>query len=87
MGYQMAKNLQSRLSPSDSIHLFDINKDAVHRLAKEMEVSQAGGATVKVAESVSDAAKDAVSLPATFSFFSFRFSIPHFYDEHVLSMI
>lgn len=59
-GYQMAKNLQSKLSPSDSIHLFDINKDAMHRLAEDMRTSQAGGAAVELAENVAEAAKDAV---------------------------
>ncbi|KAJ3553111.1 hypothetical protein NPX13_g10956 [Xylaria arbuscula] len=59
MGYQMAKNLQSKLSPSDSVRLFDINKDAMHRLAKDMRTSQAGGAVVDLADNVADAAKDA----------------------------
>lgn len=59
-GYQMAKNLQSKLSPSDSIRLFDINKDAMHRLAEDMRTSQAGGAVIELAENVADAGKDAV---------------------------
>ncbi|KAI1348150.1 NAD binding domain of 6-phosphogluconate dehydrogenase-domain-containing protein [Xylaria sp. FL0043] len=59
MGYQMAKNLQSKLSPSDSVRLFDINKDAMHRLAEDMRTSQAGGAVVELADNVADAAKDA----------------------------
>ncbi|KAI0413762.1 NAD binding domain of 6-phosphogluconate dehydrogenase-domain-containing protein [Xylaria grammica] len=59
MGYQMAKNLQSKLSPSDSVHLFDINKDAMHRLAKDMRASQAGGALVELAGSVAEAAREA----------------------------
>ncbi|KAI1821658.1 NAD binding domain of 6-phosphogluconate dehydrogenase-domain-containing protein [Xylaria intraflava] len=59
MGYQMAKNLQSKLSPSDSLCLFDINKDVTHRLAEEMRASQAGGAVVKLAENVGGVAKDA----------------------------
>ncbi|RYO90853.1 hypothetical protein DL766_003513 [Monosporascus sp. MC13-8B] len=59
MGYQMAKNLQSKLPPSDSIQLFDINKDAMRRLSDEMQESQAGGATVRLAESVNKAAKEA----------------------------
>ncbi len=60
-GYQMAKNLQSKLSPSDSVCLFDINKDAMHRLAEDMRTSRAGGAVVELADNVADAAKDAVS--------------------------
>ncbi|KAI1131315.1 3-hydroxyisobutyrate dehydrogenase [Nemania abortiva] len=59
MGYQMAKNLQSKLSPSDSVHLFDINKDAMQRLAEDMRTSQAGGAVVELADSAAEAAKDA----------------------------
>ncbi|KAI0120367.1 putative 3-hydroxyisobutyrate dehydrogenase G6G8.5 [Hypoxylon sp. NC0597] len=59
MGYQMAKNLQSKLPPGDSIRLFDINNDAVKRLAEEMRTSQAGGAAVEVACNANDAAKDA----------------------------
>ncbi|OTB06254.1 hypothetical protein M426DRAFT_318998 [Hypoxylon sp. CI-4A] len=58
MGYQMAKNLQSKLSPTDSVKLFDINGDAVKRLSEEMVASHLGGATVKVARNVNDAAKD-----------------------------
>ncbi|RYP28427.1 hypothetical protein DL767_007235 [Monosporascus sp. MG133] len=59
MGYQMAKNLQSKLPPSDSIQLFDINKDAMRRLSDEMQESQAGGATVHLAESANEAAREA----------------------------
>ncbi|KAI4863422.1 putative 3-hydroxyisobutyrate dehydrogenase G6G8.5 [Hypoxylon rubiginosum] len=59
MGYQMAKNLQSKLPPSDSITLFDINSDAINRLAGEMRSSQSGGAAVEVSRNVYDAAKEA----------------------------
>jgi 3-hydroxyisobutyrate dehydrogenase len=59
MGYQMAKNLQAKLPSHDSIRLFDINKDATHRLAEEMQVSSPGGATVKLVQNVADAAMDA----------------------------
>ncbi|KAI1381865.1 putative 3-hydroxyisobutyrate dehydrogenase G6G8.5 [Hypoxylon crocopeplum] len=58
MGYQMAKNLQSKLSSSDSVRLFDINIDATKRLAEEMQASQAGGAAVEIARSVNNAAKE-----------------------------
>ncbi|OTA69096.1 3-hydroxyisobutyrate dehydrogenase [Hypoxylon sp. EC38] len=58
MGYQMAKNLQSKLPPGDSVRLFDINNDAVKRLVEEMRTSQAGGAAIEVARSANDAAKD-----------------------------
>ncbi|KAI1401185.1 putative 3-hydroxyisobutyrate dehydrogenase G6G8.5 [Hypoxylon fuscum] len=59
MGYQMAKNLQSKLPPSDSVRLFDINHGATNRLAAEMRSSQSGGAAVEVAHDVNDAAKEA----------------------------
>lgn len=51
----MAKNLQSKLSPSDTIRLFDINRDAMQRLAGEMKAPSTteseGGAAVELAES------------------------------------
>ncbi|KAI0017617.1 putative 3-hydroxyisobutyrate dehydrogenase G6G8.5 [Xylariomycetidae sp. FL0641] len=62
MGYQMAKNLQMKLTPSDSIRLFDINKEAIHRLVEEMRIPQASGAVVEVAESTFEAAKDADTI-------------------------
>ncbi|KAI1498700.1 NAD binding domain of 6-phosphogluconate dehydrogenase-domain-containing protein [Biscogniauxia marginata] len=58
MGYQMAKNLQSRLPPGDSIRLFDINKEAMHRLAEEMRTSQVGGAAVTLAQNANEAATE-----------------------------
>jgi 3-hydroxyisobutyrate/3-hydroxypropionate dehydrogenase len=58
----MAKNLQSKLSPSDSVRLFDINKDAMHRLAEDMRTSQAGGAVIELAENIAEVAKDAVGI-------------------------
>lgn len=60
-GYQMARNLQSKLSPSDSIRLFDINTASAERLAKEMH-AQTGGAGASISSSVQEAAQDAVSL-------------------------
>ncbi|TLS27738.1 hypothetical protein PpBr36_01202 [Pyricularia pennisetigena] len=55
MGYQMAKNLQSKLSPTDTVRLYDINRDAMQRLAGEMKTSSrtetTGGAVVELAES------------------------------------
>jgi len=59
----MAKNLQAKLPPSDTIRLFDINTDAMEKLVREMKSSQAGGATVEMAPSAHDAARDAVSSP------------------------
>lgn len=57
----MAKNLQSKLSPSDTIRLFDINKGAMDKLSREMEASSPGGAVVALAESALDASNQAVS--------------------------
>ncbi|KAI0013015.1 putative 3-hydroxyisobutyrate dehydrogenase G6G8.5 [Xylariaceae sp. FL0662B] len=60
MGFQMAKNLQSKLSPSDSIRLFDVNHDAMRRLAEEMRIfSAGGGAVAELARDAQDAAQDA----------------------------
>lgn len=76
----MAKNLQSKLPPSDSITLFDINSDAINRLAGEMRSSQSGGAAVEVSRNVYDAAKEAVCIHC------FYITDPS-HDEYVLSMI
>lgn len=62
----MAKNLQSKLSPKDEIRIFDINKDAVSNLAKEMDQSQAGGAKVAAVDTARDASIEAVSYRASF---------------------
>ena len=59
-GFEMAKNLQAKLPPSDTIRLFDINKKAMEELSVEMKSSLAGGASVETADTVADAAKDAV---------------------------
>ncbi|KAK7956587.1 3-hydroxyisobutyrate dehydrogenase [Apiospora aurea] len=58
MGYQMARNLQAKLPPSDSIRIFDINQSAARRLAEDMKASQTGGAAVTTAETAKDAARD-----------------------------
>ncbi|KAL1872797.1 hypothetical protein VTK73DRAFT_1268 [Phialemonium thermophilum] len=59
MGFQMARNLQAKLSPKDNVRLFDVNRGAMERLAQEMEASQAGGAAVSFADSASDVAQAA----------------------------
>jgi 3-hydroxyisobutyrate/3-hydroxypropionate dehydrogenase len=56
----MAKNLQSKLTPSDKISIFDINTSAVQGLETEMKAAS-GGAAVEIAASAFDASKDAVS--------------------------
>ncbi|KAK3943330.1 3-hydroxyisobutyrate dehydrogenase [Diplogelasinospora grovesii] len=59
MGYQMARNLQAKLSPSDTVRLFDINKAAMQKLAEEMKTQQAGGAAVQLSQTAEEASKDA----------------------------
>lgn len=59
----MAKNLQAKLAPDDTLNLFDINKEAVQKLAAEIKASQTGGASVALAPNVADACKDAVRMP------------------------
>lgn len=69
----MAHNLQAKLSPSDSLRIFDINREAMQKLAADMAASQAGGASVGLADSAADASKEAVSVassPAHASFLS-----------------
>lgn len=55
----MAKNLQSKLQPSDKLSLYDINGGAMESLQTEMK-SASGGAAVELAASAHDAAKEAV---------------------------
>jgi ornithine cyclodeaminase/alanine dehydrogenase-like protein (mu-crystallin family) len=56
----MARNLQAKLPPSDTIRVFDINKAAAEKLVQEMKTQQAGGAAAQVARDAGDAARDAV---------------------------
>ncbi|KAK0620247.1 putative 3-hydroxyisobutyrate dehydrogenase G6G8.5 [Immersiella caudata] len=58
----MARNLQAKLPPTDSVRLFDINTAAAERLSHEMKTQQAGGATTSVTTSAADAAKDADTI-------------------------
>lgn len=55
----MAKNLQSKLSSSDKVSIFDINPESMKGLETEMKQSSTG-ATVELAASAFDASKDAV---------------------------
>lgn len=57
----MAKNLQSKLKPSDKVSIFDINAQAMEGLETEMK-AVGGGAAVQIASSAFEASKDAVSL-------------------------
>lgn len=55
----MAKNLQSNLSSSDSLNIFDINYNSVKRLFDETKDSITG-ASVNQASSVVEAAEKSV---------------------------
>jgi 3-hydroxyisobutyrate/3-hydroxypropionate dehydrogenase len=57
----MARNLQAKLPPGDSISIFDINKTAVESLKAEMHKSSPGGASVQIAGSAAEASSEAVS--------------------------
>lgn len=59
MGYQMARNLQSKLAPTDTIRLFDINKGAAETLAQELKIQQVSGAAAQVADSAIEASREA----------------------------
>lgn len=56
----MAKNLQSKLKPTDKVSIFDVNPEAMKSLETEMKAAS-NGATVELAASAFDASKDAVS--------------------------
>jgi 3-hydroxyisobutyrate dehydrogenase len=57
----MAKNLQSKLTASDKVSIFDINPEAMKGLEKEMKATGTGAA-IELATSAHDASKDAVSF-------------------------
>jgi hypothetical protein len=54
----MAKNQQANLPASDTLRVFDINKDSVNRFIDETSLGT--GAVVKSASSVREAAEDSV---------------------------
>jgi len=84
MGFQMARNLQSKLSPSDTVRLYDLNKEAMERLAQEMRAQKAGGAAVQLADTAADAAKEAVC----FLFSLLHVLAPcHLYDDLVFQPV
>jgi hypothetical protein len=86
VGYNMALNLQSKLPSTDTLLVQDINHEATRRFLEETK-SASGGASVRIADSVQEAAETTVSsqtrtpCPDT--------SAQTFYlcDEFVLSMI
>jgi len=60
-GYNMAKNLQKKLPPTDTLLIQDINAAATNRFVEE--TAGTGGAEVKVAASPVEAADGSVSPP------------------------
>lgn len=58
MGYQMAKNLQSKLGEDDLVRVFDVNKDSLRRFAEDVRTSSAGGASIELVDSTAKAAED-----------------------------
>lgn len=70
-GYQMVKNLQSKLQPTDKVSVFDVNSEAVKNFEAETRAASQEGAKVELAGSAFEASKDAVSsLPTPSSSFS-----------------
>lgn len=76
----MARNLQSKLPPSDTVRIYDINRGAAEKLAQEMSAQQAGGASVQVVDSAADASREAVRGTRPLLLHPFPKS---FYDEFV----
>jgi hypothetical protein len=60
-GYNMARNLQSKLPSSDTLLIQDINVDATKRFMEEAKATSAG-ATIRIANDVREASEDSVSI-------------------------
>lgn len=87
-GYNMARNLQSKLPSSDTLIIQDINTDATNRFVEEVR-DQFGGAAVKVAGTVREVAENAVGCHYIYPALPWwQCSLsPVLPDEYVLSMI
>jgi len=66
----MAKNLQSKLSSSDTLCVYDINTASAERFVTEAK-ALSGGASVKVATNVREAAENSVRINHSLSAFAF----------------
>ena len=64
IGYNMAKNLQSKLPNTDTLRIYDINEQAIKRFVEETNASSGGGAAVEVASSIKETSQSSVSLIA-----------------------
>jgi len=60
-GYNMARNLQAKLASSDTLHIYDINTASAEKFVAETK-ALSGGASVKVASTVREAAENSVRL-------------------------
>jgi hypothetical protein len=63
-GFNMAKNLQSKLPSSDTLLIQDINVEAAQRFLEETRL-QATGAEVKIALDVREASENSVCTPSS----------------------
>lgn len=59
IGYNMARNLQTKLPTSDTMKVYDINPEKVERFANDTK-ALTSGATVEAVSTVRDAAEDSV---------------------------
>ncbi|TGO57899.1 hypothetical protein BOTNAR_0192g00030 [Botryotinia narcissicola] len=57
MGYNMARNLQAKLPPADTIRVYEINTEAVERFTKDTK-ALGRGAAVEAAGSIREAAEN-----------------------------
>jgi hypothetical protein len=57
----MARNLQAKLPSSDTLRVYDINRQTVDRFVNDTK-ALSNGAVVQVAETVREAAEDSVRL-------------------------
>jgi hypothetical protein len=82
----MARNLQAKLPSTDTVRIYDVNKESLTRFADETK-ALSSGAAVETASSVRDAAEDSVSEPyASIPSSDSLLCLP-LRDEFVLSMI
>lgn len=77
----MAKNIQSKLSGTDNLKVFDINIQSSERFLNEAK--SLGEAAVAVAANAHDAAQNSVSLQGTPSIF-FPFSLMNHLSMNLL---
>lgn len=73
----MARNLQAKLPPADTIRVYDINTEAVERFAKDTK-ALGTGAAVEAASSIREAAENSVSYPIILLSFAIIFILPFY---------